>query len=54
MLAFRPNPSLKEFVLAELADHRERDKRTKGTYWESGKGCAVGCTLTAVELLSAT
>ena len=31
--------------LAELQRHVDADKLTKGIYWESEKGCAVGCTL---------
>jgi hypothetical protein len=50
MLAFHSNPTLKAFVLAQLAEHREADKLIKGKYWENGKGCAVGCTLEAVRL----
>lgn len=50
LIAFNNDPSLKEFVLAQLAEHREADKLVKGQYWENGKGCAVGCTLRAVSL----
>ena len=50
MLAFHNDPELKTFVLNQLAFHREADKLIKGTYWEAGRGCAVGCTLEAVRL----
>ena len=50
MLAFHNDPELKTFVLNQLAFHREADKLIKGTYWEDGRGCAVGCTLEAVRL----
>ena len=50
MLAFHNDPELKTFVLNQLAFHREADKLIKGTYWEYGRGCAVGCTLEAVRL----
>jgi hypothetical protein len=32
-------------LLAELQAHVAADKLVKGSYWERGKGCAVGCTL---------
>ena len=32
-------------LLAELREHVAADKLIKGSYWEGGKGCAVGCTL---------
>ena len=50
MLAYLNDPSLKTFVLDQLAMHREADKLIKGTYWDNGKGCAVGCTIEAVRL----
>lgn len=49
MLAFLGKPELKTFVLDQLAAHREADRLVKGTYWERGKGCAVGCTLESVR-----
>src|SRR5690349_7382454 len=50
MQAFNNDDGLKRFVLDQLAAHREADRLVKGTYWEDGKGCAVGCTLEAVRL----
>lgn len=50
MLAFHGSQELKDFVLNQLAIHREADKLVKGQYWENGKGCAVGCTLQAISL----
>ncbi len=50
MQAFHDDPELKNFVLGQLAQHREADRLVKGHYWERGKGCAVGCTLEAVRL----
>ena len=32
-------------LIAELQAHVAADKLVKGSYWEGGKGCAVGCTL---------
>jgi hypothetical protein len=31
--------------LAELQAHADADLIVKGTYWQDGKGCAVGCSL---------
>jgi hypothetical protein len=50
MIAFHGDPSLKAFVLAQLAAHRKADRLVKGVYWDGGRGCAVGCTLEAVRL----
>ena len=51
MLAFHNDAGLKDFVLAELARHREAERLLQGHgYWEDGKGCAVGCTLEAVRV----
>ena len=43
LLTFHNDPALKASVLAQLAAHREADEFIQGTYWEDGKGCAVGC-----------
>ncbi len=50
--AFHNDASLKDFLLAELAKHREHDRIIRGTYWENGRGCAVGCTLEALRIRS--
>ncbi len=50
VIAFHESQELKDFVLNQLAIHREADKLVKGDYWNDGKGCAVGCTLEAVRL----
>jgi len=50
LTAFHHDPSLKDFVLHQLVQHRETDKLVQGRYWQDGKGCAVGCTLEAVRL----
>ena len=53
MEAFNNDPTLKTFVLGELAVHREEDRLIKGDYWKNGKGCGVGCTLDAVRAFKA-
>jgi len=43
--AFHENPAIKATYLARVRAHREADELIRGTYWEDGKGCAVGCTI---------
>lgn len=43
--AYHGKPTLKQALLKELAAHRKADQLIKGTYWDGGKGCAVGCTI---------
>ena len=43
--AFHGNPAIKATYLARVRAHREADELIHGTYWEDGKGCAVGCTI---------
>ena len=45
LIAYHGDRALKERVINELAKHREADQIIKGTYWEDGKGCAVGCVI---------
>ena len=45
LLAYHGLESTKAAILAQLSAHRAADDIVKGTYWEDGKGCAVGCTL---------
>jgi len=50
MRAFTLGISKKDFV-SELKIHQAADNFLKGTYWENGKGCAVGCSLKSVSKL---
>src|SRR6185437_5683477 len=43
MIAFHGQTEIKEFYLARVAAHRAADEIIHGTYWEDGRGCAVGC-----------
>src|SRR5258707_9315460 len=45
LLSFHGKPEIKEFYLARVRAHRAADEIIHGTYWEKGKGCAVGCTI---------
>ena len=43
--AFHNDHSIKQKYLDRIIAHEKADEIIKGTYWEGGKGCAVGCTL---------
>jgi hypothetical protein len=45
MLAFRNTTVTKPAIMRQLLAHAKADEFTKGTYWQDGKGCAVGCTI---------
>ena len=45
MQAFHNDPAIKAKYLERVAAHRHLDQLVQGTGWESGRGCAVGCTL---------
>ena len=44
MLAYTQGTT-KARVLARVRRHREADRLIHGVYWENGRGCAVGCTV---------
>lgn len=45
MLAFHGKVSIKNKYVARVKAHYKADEIIQGTYWERGKGCAVGCTV---------
>jgi len=45
MLAFHNDEKIKQKYLSRVRAHAAADEIIKGTYWEEGKGCAVGCTI---------
>lgn len=45
MRAFHSDPAVKEKYLNRVQAHAAADELIKGTYWENGKGCAIGCTI---------
>jgi len=45
MLTFHGKKELKDQRIAKVRMHRLADQLVKGTYWEDGKGCAIGCTI---------
>ena len=49
MKAFKNNPQIKASLIAQLEAHYAADEIIKGTYWENGKGCAVGCCVHSAD-----
>src|SRR5690606_15257740 len=45
LLSFHNDPAIKEKYLNRLYLHYKADEIIQGTYWQNGKGCAVGCTV---------
>jgi hypothetical protein len=45
MQAFHNDPEVKEKYLSRVRAHAAADELIKGTYWQEGRGCAVGCTV---------
>ena len=45
MQAFLGNPAIKRKYLTRVRAHKKADEIIHGTYWQNGKGCAVGCTI---------
>jgi hypothetical protein len=45
LIAFHGDPAIKAQYLARVQAHAAADEIIHGTYWENGKGCAVGCTV---------
>jgi hypothetical protein len=43
--AYHGNPEIKQKYLSRVRAHAKADEIIHGTYWEDGKGCAVGCTI---------
>lgn len=45
MFAYHNDPAIKTRILRQLRQHAADDEIIKGSYWQDGKGCAVGCTI---------
>ena len=45
MLAYHGKAATKTKYLNRLKAHAAADEIIHGTYWDGGKGCAVGCTI---------
>ena len=49
MKAFTSTKVSKPELLAVLEEHSKADNFMKGSYWQNGKGCAVGCSLESFQ-----
>ena len=49
LLAYHNDPKIKAKYLRRVRAHAKADELIKGTGWEDGKGCAIGCTLHAYD-----
>jgi len=49
LIAFRNCSMGKAELIQRLEAHYAADEITKGTYWQHGKGCAVGCSIHGSE-----
>ncbi len=45
LLSFHGDKEIKKKYVDRLKAHAKADELIKGSYWENGKGCAVGCTI---------
>ena len=43
--AYNNDPKVKAKYVKRVKMHHDADEIIQGTYWENGKGCAVGCTI---------
>ena len=43
--AYHGDPAIKLKYVGRMRAHQEADELIHGTYWKSGKGCAIGCTV---------
>ena len=44
-VAYHNDPKVKQEIMDQLQEHYRHDEIIQGTYWQDGKGCAVGCTI---------
>ena len=49
MQAYHNDPAIKAKYIARIRAHRAADDLIKGTGWNNGKGCAIGCTLESYD-----
>ena len=45
LLAFHNDPAIQQKYIQRVLAHQAADEIVQGTYWDHGKGCAVGCTI---------
>jgi hypothetical protein len=49
LMAFHGSQAVKDKYVARVQRHAELDEIIQGTYWQNGKGCAIGCALHSGE-----
>ena len=47
--SFHGDPKIKEFYLTRIRQHAANDEIIHGTYWEQGRGCAIGCVIHSAD-----
>jgi hypothetical protein len=52
MEAYHNNPELKTQFVALIAAHEAADEIIQGTYWNDGRGCAVGCSIDSLNRIT--
>jgi len=45
LLSFHNDQAIKDKYVDRVKAHQKADEIIKGSYWEEGKGCGVGCTI---------
>ena len=54
MEAYHSNPELKAQFVALITAHEAADEIVQGTYWNDGRGCAVGCSIDSLNRITGT
>jgi hypothetical protein len=49
MLSFHNDQAVKDKYVNRVIAHQKADNLIRGTGWNNGKGCAVGCTLESYD-----
>lgn len=52
LIAYNGDKKFKAAFVKEMKTHYEADNFIHGTYWENGKGCAVGCSIHSLNEIS--
>lgn len=52
MEAYHSNPELKAQFVALITAHEAADEIVQGTYWNDGRGCAVGCSIDSLNRIT--
>ena len=49
LTAYHSDPAVKLKYVSRMSAHQEADELVRGTYWNDGKGCAIGCTVHSAD-----